>query len=140
WSRRRCAPLFASARAVAVSLLAATTVGAATAMRAQAAVHAATSTVTVSYTGAEQTFTVPAGVTSLHVVAVGGSGGAGGGLGAPVTSPSPYTGGGGVGAYGAVVSADIPVSPTSDVSPVSTLYLEVGGNGSVGGPGAFNGG
>src|SRR4051794_21854067 len=40
-----------------------------------------------TYTGAQQTFTVPAGVTSLHVVAVGGEGGSasgGGGFGARV--------------------------------------------------------
>ncbi len=34
-------------------------------------------TVTFGFTGGEQTFTVPAGVTSLHAVAVGGRGGAG---------------------------------------------------------------
>lgn len=38
---------------------------------------AATSAVTFTYTGAEQTFTVPVGVSVLQVEAVGGSGGNG---------------------------------------------------------------
>ena len=36
-----------------------------------------TVTCTYGYTGAEQTFAVPAGVTSVHVVAVGAAGGLG---------------------------------------------------------------
>lgn len=70
-----------------------------------------------SYTGAEQTFTVPAFVTQIHVVAIGGTGADGGG-----------TGGG-----GAKVVADIPVTPGQ------VLYLEVGGNGNST-AGGFNGG
>lgn len=77
--------------------------------------------VTCNYTGAEQSFVVPAGVTSLRIVAVGGRGGPG------------------TGAPGAVVTADIPVVPGT------TLYVHVGGTGGFGGgfnggaPGGFNG-
>ena len=82
-----------------------------------------------SYTGAEQTYTVPAGVTQVHVVVVGAPGGialtAGGG-GLQSTSK------------GAVVSADLPVTGGT------VLYVEVGGPGmgfSTTGPtGGFNGG
>jgi hypothetical protein len=69
-----------------------------------------------TYTGGEQTFMVPAGVSSVHVEAVGGRGGSGsGGGGAP-----------------AEVTGELAVTPGE------TLYVEVGGNGSEA-PG-FNGG
>ena len=78
-------------------------------------------------TGTEQTFTVPSGVTSLQVMAVGAPGGNGQS--------------GGVGGLGGVVSATI------SVSAGETLYVEVGGAGASGGPGSgtvepptFNGG
>lgn len=74
-------------------------------------------------TGAEQTFVVPAGVTSVHAVAIGGKGGEG-------TA-------GGPGGFGAVDIADLAVSPGE------ILYVEVGGNGASGpegGAGGFNGG
>src|SRR3954454_14345794 len=58
-------------------------------------------------TDAEQQYVVPAGVTALHVVAIGGQGGAG-------------TAGGG---WGNIVTGDIPVTPGQ------TVYVEVGGNG-----------
>jgi len=58
-------------------------------------------------TGAEQSFTVPGGVSSVHVVASGAGGGSGSGAGP--------------GGRGAVVSADLPVTQ-GDV-----LYLEAGG-------------
>ncbi|HEY7135458.1 MAG TPA: glycine-rich protein [Acidimicrobiia bacterium] len=92
--------------------------------------HAAASPITVSYTTVgEHTFVVPAGVTVLHVVAVGGRG----------FSPS---------AYGAQVTADL------SVTPGQTLSTEVGGAGQgptagavsqgfqqwVGGAGGANGG
>jgi Glycine rich protein len=79
-------------------------------------------TATFLPTGAEQIFTVPAGVTSIHVIAVGGRGGA-----------DPL--GGSVGGYGAVVSADLPVTPGQ------VLYVQVGANGGDGSlvP-SFNGG
>jgi len=70
------------------------------------------------FTGGEQTFTVPAGVTSVHVVAVGGRGGSSGGVG------------------GAAAQA----SGNLTVTPGQTLYLEVGGNGRSLGGGGFNGG
>ncbi|MFT4264522.1 MAG: glycine-rich protein, partial [Nocardioides sp.] len=77
-------------------------------------------TVTFLSTGTEQTFTVPAGVTTVHASAVGGRGDAGA-----------Y--GGGAGGYGASVSADL------SVTPGQVLYIEVGGNGQ-GVTGGFNGG
>src|SRR4051794_13690006 len=59
--------------------------------------------------GGEQSVTVPAGATGLHVVAVGGTGS-------------------GAGGRGAIVTADLAVDPGQ------TLYVEVGG-----GPGQNNG-
>jgi hypothetical protein len=83
-------------------------------------------TVKFSSTGEEQTFRVPAGVTSIHVVATGGQGGAGTG-----NSRSP--------GFGATATGDL------QVSPLQLLFVEVGGNGgaatgSTGGTGGFNGG
>src|SRR5690242_12884418 len=73
---------------------------------------------TFSFTGGEQTFTVPGGVTRLFLTATGGAGGG-----------ANYFPGG----RGAIVSGTIPVSPQQ------VLYIEVGGDG---GPssGGFNGG
>ena len=85
---------------------------------------AGTVSITFSYTGAEQAFTVPADVFSVQVLAVGGSGGTAGALGG----------------VGAQVSGDL------SVTPGETLYVEVGGNGQSQGPsnydgsGGFNGG
>lgn len=79
-------------------------------------------TLTFLYTGGEQTFTVPAGVTSLHVVAIGAAGG-------DATAAK--------GGAGAKVVADL------GVTPGQTLYIEVGGKGETeaeGGVGGFNGG
>jgi hypothetical protein len=73
------------------------------------------------YTGNEQTFVVPNGVHNLQVRLVGGSGGAGNGLGG---SAAEILGG-------------------LSVTPGETLYVEVGGNGEdsgEGGVGGFNGG
>jgi hypothetical protein len=67
-----------------------------------------TATCTYLFTGSRQLFTVPAGVTSLQVVAVGGQGGSG--LGGP-------------GGYGAKVAG------TLAVTPGNVLYVYVGGNG-----------
>jgi hypothetical protein len=87
-----------------------------------------------TYTGGEQEFKVPSGVTSVHVEAVGGAGGVGGHFFSPV---------GGSGGVGAVVSGVLAVTPGN------TLYVEVGGNGEPGlfagepeglGLGGFNGG
>lgn len=78
---------------------------------------------TFSYNGAEQTFTVPTGITSLNVSLVGGKGANGSSTFAP----------GGFGGAGARVVADLAVTPTQ------VLYIEVGGNGSPN-VGGFNGG
>ncbi len=67
-------------------------------------------TVRCTYRSGSNPFTVPAGVSSIRVVAVGGTGG---------SSPT----GGGVGGAGAVVTGDLPVVGGS------TLYAIVGGNG-----------
>ena len=66
-------------------------------------------------TGAEQTFVVPAGITSIQVFAVGGKGGNGGASGA-----IPADGG-----FGAVATGTIAVTPGQ------TLFVNVGGNGGV---------
>jgi hypothetical protein len=86
---------------------------------------------TFSYTGAEQTYTVPAGVTSVNVVATGAAGGAGVSISG--------AGAGGAGADGAQASGDLPVVPGEK------LYAEVGGSGGVGsffepGSAGYNGG
>ena len=78
-------------------------------------------TVNFTATGAEQQWTVPAGVSTIHVVLIGGRGGNSGGFGAKVTG-------------------DVTVTPGA------TLYVEVGGAGrntglgGAPGPAAFNGG
>ena len=71
-------------------------------------------------TGAEQTFTVPTGVTSIDVTLVGGHG----------ANPWFGRGAGGTAAQ---------VTATLTVNPGDTLYVEVGGNGN-GNSGGFNGG
>jgi hypothetical protein len=83
-------------------------------------------TVSFGFTGSEQTLPIPAGITSVHVVAVGGRGGTGTGNVAP-------------GGFGARVGADLAVTPGQ------ILFIEVGGNGGnglgfLGGDGGFNGG
>jgi hypothetical protein len=83
-------------------------------------------TVNFAYTGAAQSFTVPAGVTSITVVATG-AGGGGGGLDS--------NGNGGNGGAGATVSG------TYAVTPGTVLYVYVGGGGGLGGSGVTcNGG
>jgi hypothetical protein len=83
---------------------------------------------TFSFTGApDQTFKVPAGVSSVDIVAVGAPGGDSG-----PREPSPVPGGGGAVASGAV-----------EVSSGQVLYVEVGGPGDAGfftSAGGFNGG
>jgi hypothetical protein len=88
-------------------------------------------TTTFSFTGGEQTFVVPQGVTSLNVVAIGGEGG---------TGASGTGGTGGAGGFGARAVADLAVNPGQ------LLFIEVGGSGNPGGAtgtgvtGGFNGG
>ncbi len=79
---------------------------------------------TYLYVGHRQTFQVPAGVTRLQVVAIGGVGSGHGGVG-------PDYGGGNPGRVYAVIS----------VAPAERLYVYVGGNGDyVYGYGGYNGG
>jgi hypothetical protein len=90
---------------------------------------ASAATTTFDSTGAEQMFTVPAGVTSLNVVAIGAKGG----NGAPSDTPS------GAGGLGGRATGEIPVTPGQ------ILFIEVGGNGTTPTAGAagvagFNGG
>jgi hypothetical protein len=73
-----------------------------------------------SYTGAEQSYTVPAGVNSLSITAIGAPGG------------GPLSGGLAAG-RGAVVSGVV------NVAPGEVLYVEVGGSGGFP-AGGFNGG
>jgi hypothetical protein len=69
---------------------------------AQSAIpNAASKTKTFSYTGHKQSFTVPPGVTTIKIIALGASGGA---------STGGY-GTGGVGGDGGRVKATIPVTP-----------------------------
>jgi hypothetical protein len=78
-------------------------------------------TETFKSTGLEQAFTVPAGVTSVHVQAIGAAGHAG------TTNNDPYESGA-PGGVGADVTGELPVTPGE------TLYVEVAGDG-VGGAG-----
>ena len=95
-------------------------VAAAIAAAAGASDALAASPVQFNYTGAAQAYVIPANVNAVAVTAVGGSGGNAG-----------YAGG-----RGAVVASTVPVTPGS------TLYVYVGGNGAGGGSaaGGFNGG
>ena len=85
-----------------------------------------------SYTGGEQTYTVPAGVNSLSITAVGAPGGAATHCEAAVCPPGDL-GPGLPAGRGAVVSGVV------SVTPGQTLYVEVGGTGGVP-AGGFNGG
>ncbi|WP_051470905.1 hypothetical protein [Patulibacter minatonensis] len=113
-----------SHRTILTSTLAAAALAAAVAVPSADAASA-----TFTSTGAEQTFVVPEGVTSLHVVAIGGRGGAGArGIVA-----------GTLGSAAAQVTSDVLVVPGQQ------LFVEVGGRGgdgarSTGGAGGFNGG
>lgn len=77
-----------------------------------------TGTCVFSSTGAKQSFAQPAYANSFHVVAVGGTGGIGGGNGS--------TNGGAAGGNGDEVVGDLALTSGS------TLYVEVGGNGGTG--------
>jgi hypothetical protein len=91
------------------------------------ATSASAATQTFNYTASEQSFIVPAGVGSVHVVATGARGGAGGNTG-------------GAGGAAAQAAGDLAVTAGE------VLYVEVGGNGDTGqagagsGTGGFNGG
>ena len=81
-----------------------------------------------AYTGGQQQWDIPAGVTSIHVDLIGGKGG------------------GFVGSSSAAGGAGDHVVGDLAVSPGTTIYVEVGGNGAGAGPssgtvpGGFNGG
>jgi Glycine rich protein/Abnormal spindle-like microcephaly-assoc'd, ASPM-SPD-2-Hydin len=95
-----------------------------------AAYAAAPAPTSFRYTGAEQSYTVPAGVASVRVTAIGAPGGAGG--------PGPHVPGA-AGGLGAQVTGDLAVTPGE------VLYVEVGGPGTDGsanggGLGGWNGG
>jgi len=97
-------------------------------LAATSVLHAETTT--FSYTGAEQTYVVPTGVTSLFVTVKGASGAIGGTF-IPVSK----------GGSGAIVTAALPVTPGE------TLAIYVGGQGgpfsttdTLGSTGGFNGG
>ncbi len=84
--------------------------------------------------GGPSTFTVPPGVVSMHVTAVGGGGGGGGGVaGGVATETIAPAGGGGGGAR--PVSAVIPVTPGDSV----TVTLGTGGAGGAPGANGTNG-
>jgi hypothetical protein len=95
-----------------------------------------TTTCTFSSTGAEDTFVVPAGVSSVQVVATGAPGAEGAVLALSGGSPAP-------GGRGAVVSGNL-----TGLTPLQTLYVNVGGAPSGGDDcaagidciGGFNGG
>jgi hypothetical protein len=89
-----------------------------------AAPHARATTQTFNYTGTEQNFVVPAGVTSITVTASGAQGGAGG-----AALGSPHAGG-----NGGTTTATIPVTAGE------TLSIFVGGAGVNGGAGNTGGG
>jgi hypothetical protein len=91
----------------------------------QAALNAV---VTCTYVAVgESTFVVPAGVTSVDVVLLGGAGG-------DATPSADNTNAFGKGGAGAKVSG------TMNVTAGNTLYVEVGGEGVTAGAGGFNGG
>ena len=87
---------------------------------------------TLSYTGASQTFTVPTGVTSIHIESWGAEGGSASNNVSGGWDPLSHMGGDGGYATGDLV-----------VSPGQVLQVNVGGAGiagSAGGAGGFNGG
>jgi hypothetical protein len=88
-------------------------------MTARAAPAAVTATATtLSYSGAEQSYTVPSGIVLLSVQAVGGPGG----------------GATGTGGSGLALTAQLPVTPGE------VLYAEIGEPGSTAGGSGFGGG
>jgi Glycine rich protein len=95
-----------------------------------AAQPASAETASFGFTGTEQTYTVPAGVDSIHVVAVGAKGGRGfNNIGSRVSA----------GGSGGRIEADLAVTPGQ------VLFITVGGVGGDGGLtqvgiGGFNGG
>ncbi len=93
------------------------------AAQAPCGANGSSGTDTCTYTSVGQdTFTVPAGVTTIQVTAIGAAGGT-----SYFSTDSP-------GGEGAVVSGSL------SVTSATLLYVEVGGPGGAVGPGGFNGG
>ena len=84
--------------------------------------------VTFSYTGREQTYTVPVGVTGVEVEAVGANG-------ANSFGPSPALGG-----TGGMVIGELAVGGDAAIAPGDTLYVAVGSTFRGDRLGGFNGG
>ena len=117
-------------RFLAGLLVAGTTVALAGFLLSSASAQAAgcaTNSVAFGYTGAEQCYVVPAGVTEVRVVAVG----------APGTDG--YTNGRGVVPAAGLGGEGAQVSGVLAVTPAEVLYVEVGGTGGYFAQ-AFNGG
>jgi hypothetical protein len=126
-SVRRPAPARRAASSLTLAAVAAVSLTLASAATAGAAVPGP---VTFVLSGVEQTYVVPAGVTSVRVQAIGARGGSG------AAGPSAPREAGGV---GAIVSGDVTVTPGQQ------LYVDVGGDGADGtsaqtAPGGFDGG
>jgi hypothetical protein len=88
--------------------------------------------VTFSFTGGDESFTVPDKVTAVTITAIGGSGGGGGGGGAqksPGTSGSISAGDGGIGSSGEEISTQVSVTP----GDILTVFVGEGGKGGQGG-------
>src|SRR5580693_8820879 len=86
--------------------------------RTAASAAATAGPTTLTYTGAQQTYTVPSGVVLLSIEAIGAAGG----------------GTTGEGGSGLALTAQVPVTPNE------TLYTEVGAPGASGGIATFGGG
>src|ERR1700709_1324244 len=108
--RRRALPVLA-AGTLTFAAVGLATPATATTLPPECAAPGSTVTCTYTYTGAEQQFVVPAGVTSLGVVAVGADGGHSG-----VGAAADVAGGDGAKVDGSLTG----------VTPGSTYYVEVG--------------
>ncbi len=86
-------------------------------------------TVTCTYTAGSNPFVVPAGITSIHVLAVGAVGGGSADCFSPGTCQAEGTAG-----HGSAVTGDLRVVPGS------TIFAVVGTNGTAGGTGGGGGG
>jgi uncharacterized repeat protein (TIGR01451 family) len=130
--QRRRRALIGGAGASVLACVVAAATGAAPASALPGGCAQAFTTVTCTYTSGTNAFTVPKGVASVHVVAIGGTGGAG-------LGDSNGTSSGGAGGSGARVEGDLAVSSGS------ALYAVVGSNGldafgGISGGGGANGG
>jgi hypothetical protein len=109
---------FSVTAGLGVAVLTAPAASASTPCGSSGAYSVAAGVDTCQYTATgEDTFAVPAGVVQVSVVAIGGAGGAGG---QDLDGTFALIGSGGL---GAAVTADL------DVTPATTLYVEVGGDG-----------